>query len=69
MNRFGSRLRLSLNAPVTLAFVGVCFLAQLLNVLTMGASNRLMFSVYRSSLADPLTYVSFTSLATRIGTT
>ena len=57
MNRFGSRLRLSLNAPVTLAFVGVCFLAQLLNVLTMGASNRLVFSVYRSSLADPLTYV------------
>lgn len=57
MNRFGSRLRLSLNAPVTLAFVGVCFLAQLLNVLTMGASNRIVFSVYRSSLADPLTYV------------
>ena len=57
MNRFGSRLRLSLNAPVTLAFVGVCFLAQLLNMLTMGASNRLVFSVYRSSLADPLTYV------------
>lgn len=57
MNRFGSRLRLSLNAPVTLAFVGVCFVAQLLNVLTMGASNRLVFSVYRSSLADPLTYV------------
>ncbi len=57
MNRFGSRLRLSLNAPVTLAFVGVCFLAQLLNVLTRGASNRLVFSVYRSSLADPLTYV------------
>ena len=57
MNRFGRRLRLSLNAPVTLSFVGVCFLAQLLNVLTMGASNRLVFSVYRSSLADPLTYV------------
>ena len=57
MNRFGRRLRLSLNAPVTLAFVGVCFLAQLLNVLTMGASNRIVFSVYRSSLADPLTYV------------
>lgn len=57
MNRFGRRLRLSLNAPVTLAFVGVCFVAQLLNVMTMGASNRLVFSVYRSSLADPLTYV------------
>ena len=57
MNRFGRRLRLSLNAPVTLAFVGVCFVAQLLNVLTMGASNRLVFSVYRSSLADPLTIV------------
>ena len=57
MYRSGSRLRISLNAPVTLAFVGVCLAAQLLNVLTGGASSRLVFSVYRSSLANPLTYV------------
>ena len=57
MYRPGSRLRISLNAPVTLTFVGVCLAAQLLNVLTGGASSRLLFSVYRSSLSDPLTYV------------
>ena len=57
MYRPGSRLRISLNAPVTLAFVGVCLAAQLLNVLTGGASNRFVFSVYRSSPGNPLTYV------------
>ena len=57
MYRPGSRLRISLNAPVTLAFVGVCLAAQLLNALTGGAGNRLVFSVYRSSLGDPLTYI------------
>ena len=57
MYRPGSRLRISLNAPVTLAFVGVCLAAQLLNALTGGASNRLVFSVYRSSPGNPLTYV------------
>ena len=57
MYRPGSRLRISLNAPVTLAFVGVCLAAQLLNALTGGAGNRLVFSVYRSSPGDPLTYV------------
>ena len=31
----------------------------ILNILTHGASNRLVFMTYRSSLADPLTYVRF----------
>ena len=57
MHRSGGRFRISLNAPVTLAFVGLCLAAQLLNALTGGAGNRLVFSVYRSSLGDPLTYV------------
>ena len=57
MYRPGSRLRISLNAPVTLAFVGMCLAAQLLNALTGGAGNRLVFSVYRSSPGDPLTYI------------
>ena len=51
------KLKLSFNAPATLAFVGLCLLAQILNVLTQGASNRAVFSVYGSSLLDPLTYV------------
>ena len=57
MYRPKSRLRISLNAPATLAFVAVCFAAQLLNVLTGGQSNRAVFSVSRSSLLNPLTYV------------
>ncbi|MBQ8161785.1 MAG: rhomboid family intramembrane serine protease [Clostridia bacterium] len=50
-------LRLSWNAPVTLSFVAVCAIAQVLNFLTGGASNRALFSVYASSLLDPLTYL------------
>lgn len=51
------RLRIVLNAPVTLAFCGLCLITLLLSLLTQGASNRLLFSVYGSSLLDPLTYV------------
>ena len=56
---YGNRkkVRLSFNAPAILAFAGICVLAQILNVLTGGASNTAVFSVYRSSLLNPLTYV------------
>ena len=50
-------LRLSFNAPATLAFVGLCVAVQLISMLTGGRSSRVLFSVYRSSLLDPLTYV------------
>lgn len=49
--------RIHFNAPAVLSFVLICFAAQLLNQFTQGASNRALFSVYRSSLANPLTYV------------
>ena len=45
------RLRISYNAPAILSFVLICFAVQLLNVLTKGASNRAVFSVYRSSFS------------------
>ena len=51
------RIRLSFNAPVTLSFVGLCVLAQLISLITGGAANRAVFSVYRASLLDPLTWV------------
>lgn len=51
------RIRLSFNAPAILSFVAVCVAVQLISMLTGGASNRLVFSVYRSSMLDPLTYV------------
>ena len=50
-------LRLSFNAPVTLVFVGFCVATRLIDMLTGGAANRAVFSVYGSSMANPLTYV------------
>ena len=51
------KIRLSFNAPAILCFVGLCVVVQLISMLTGQQSNRLLFSVYRSSLLDPLTYV------------
>ena len=45
------------NAPVTLGFVLICVAVQVVSAITGGASNRLLFSVYRSSFADPLAYL------------
>lgn len=45
------------NSPAVLAFAGLCVAATGLNYLTNGATNALVFMTYRSSLADPLTYV------------
>lgn len=47
-------LRLQYNAPVILSFALLSLGALLLNQLTMGRTNRLLFSVYRCSLADVL---------------
>ena len=51
------RIGISFNAPVVLGFAAVCVIAQILNKYTDGASNRAVFSVYRASLLDPLTWV------------
>ena len=51
--------RIVFNSPVTLGFAGICLTALLLNIITNGTSNDLLFSVYRSSLANPLTYLRF----------
>lgn len=48
---------LELSSPLTLGFMGLSLLALLLALLTGGASNRALFSVYRSSAADPLFYI------------
>ncbi len=57
MNMNSQRVRVKLNAPAVLTFAMVCFVAQLLNILTKGKANTLVFSVYRSSLLNPMTYV------------
>ena len=47
------------NAPVLLTFALLSLIALLLGSWTNGAATTQYFSVYRSSLADPLTYVRF----------
>ncbi len=51
--------RITFNSPVVLSFVIISFGAMVLNYLTAGVSNRLLFMTYHSSLASPLTYVRF----------
>lgn len=50
-------LRISFNSLVVLSFTLICLAAYLLNCLTNGKSNLLLFEVYRSPLTNPLTYV------------
>lgn len=51
------RLKLRFNSPAVLGFALACVAVQVLNRLTGGASNRLLFSVYRSSPANPLAWL------------
>ena len=50
-------LIITFNAPATLAFIAMCVAAQLINGATGGAANRMVFSVYRAPLLNPLTWV------------
>ena len=50
-------LRLTFNAPAVLVFSLACLVVLLLDYLFRDGASRLLFSVYRSSLLDPLTYV------------
>ncbi len=49
--------KLQYNSPVILTYVLLCAAALGLNRLTAGRTNALLFSVYRSSWGDVLTYV------------
>ena len=51
------KLKIYFNAPITLTFAFICFLALFLQMITNGDSTVLLFSTYSSSLLDPLTYV------------
>ena len=53
------QLSISFNSPVVLIFSLICLISLGLGVLTGGRTTTLFFSVYRSSLSDPLTYVRF----------
>ncbi len=45
------------SSPVTLGIAGLSLLALMLGALTGGAANRVLFSVYRASWSDPLSYL------------
>jgi len=49
--------KIQYNSPVVLTFAAISLLALILNFVTAGLTNTLLFSVYRSSLANPLTYI------------
>ena len=49
--------KIQYNSPVVLTFAGLSLIALILGYITGGATNTLLFSVYRSSPLNPLTYV------------
>ena len=51
------KTRIRFNAPVTLGFVSVCFVATILGMLTQGKATRLLFMTYRTSCTDFMMYV------------
>ncbi len=51
------KVKVSFNSPVILGFTLACFAVMILSTVTGGASNKALFSVYASSISDPLTYL------------
>jgi len=53
------KIKISFNSPTILAFFALSLIAYILSIITNGWTNIAFFSVYHSSLLDPLTYVRF----------
>ncbi len=51
--------KIQFNSPIILGLVLLSLVVLLLDVITSGTTTSYFFSVYRSSLLDPLTYVRF----------
>jgi len=51
------KIKITYNMPVILSFVLICFAVTLLGILTNDGSTALLFSVYRGSWTNPLTYL------------
>jgi len=51
------RRRIRLNAPAVLGFTAVCLIAFVLSLITGGASDLALFSMYRSPLLSPMTWL------------
>jgi len=52
-------LKITFNSPIILGFAGICLIATILNYVTLGISNELLFMTYHSSLSSPMTYLRF----------
>lgn len=53
------KFKVSFNSPVILGFAAISFIALILGLVTGGWTNTMLFSVYRSSMLNPLTYIRF----------
>ena len=53
------KLKITFNAPVTLGFVLICFIATLLGSISGGKITQKVFMTYHSSLTNPMTYFRF----------
>lgn len=53
------KIEFSFNSPVILGFTLACFAVLLLDMMTIGKTTDLFFSVYSSSLLSPFTYIRF----------
>ncbi len=53
------KMKIIINSPVILGFALICTVVLFLDSITSGKTTTTLFSVYRSSLTSPLTYVRF----------
>lgn len=51
------KLKIYINAPITLSFVGICIVVLILDIISKGESTYTFFSTYGTSFLNPLTYV------------
>ena len=59
MKTGSSKVKISFNSPVILTFAIICLISLLLGLATKGKTTDMFFSVYRSALLSPVTYVRF----------
>ena len=53
------KYKITFNSPVVLSFAAACFVVTLINYVTGGVSNQILFMTYHSALSSPMTYVRF----------
>ena len=49
--------KITYNSPAVLSFVVVCLVAMIINYITDGVSNQMVFMTYHSALSSPMTYL------------